>query len=230
MIIIKENIEHLQSVIKKNLKNVDQKNPLIKTKIILILKFEMQDKLIISSKEMIELLKKQIAFYLINVEIMRKELISYKIIINNLSITIQIKLMKLKLMIKYFRDILRKGSKRFKIKKFTIINLIEENKSEIEKGLKTLKKIKLNKIKEIDLIEKLNKNKNKIKKINKNEVEKSNKNKNKIKETNKNEVEETKLKKVKKFKIIILSKVFFRIIEFYECLCALCAFDFTTLI
>ena len=162
---------------------------------------------------------------------MRRELILYKIIINNFSTTTQIKLMKLRLMIRYLQDILKKKSKRFKIKKFTIINLIKKNKNKIEKRLKTLKKTKSSKIKEINLIEKSNKNKNKVKETNKNEIEKfdKNKNKSKIKKTNKNEIEKTKSKKVKKLKIIILSKVFLRIIEFYEYLCALCAFDFTTL-
>ena len=137
--------------------------------------------------------------------------------------------MKLKLKIKYFQNILKKKLKRFKIKKFTIINLIKKNKNEIEKELKALKKTKLNKIKEIDLIEKSNKNKNKIKKMNKNEIEKSNKNKNKIKKMNKNEIKKTELRKIKKFKIIILLKIFFRIIEFYECLYTLYVFDFITL-
>ena len=144
---------------------------------------------------------------------MRRELILYEIIINNFLITTQIKLIKLKLMIKYLRNILKKRSKRFKIKKLTIINLIEGNKNKIEKGLKALKKTESNKIKEINLIEEFDKNKGKSK----------------IKKMNKNEIEETKSRKVKKFKVIILSKVFFRIIEFYKCLCALYALDFTTL-
>ena len=137
----------------------------------------------------------------------------------------------MRLIIKYFRNILKKRLKKFKIKKFTIINLIKKNKNKIEKKLKTLKEIKLNKIKEINLIEKLNKDKNKIKKTNKNKIEKfdKNKNKDKIKKINKNEIEKTKLKKVKKFKIIILLKIFFRIIEFYKCLYILYVFDFTTL-
>ena len=166
---------------------------------------------------------------MINVEVIRKKLILYEIIINNLAITIQIKLIKLKLIIKYLRNILKKESKRFKIKRFTIINLIERNKNKIEKRLKTLKKVKLNKIKRINLVEKSNKNKNKIKKTNKNEIEKLNKSKSKIKKTNKNKIEKTKSRKIKKFKIIILSKIFLRITKFHKCLYILYVFNFTTL-
>ena len=137
--------------------------------------------------------------------------------------------MKLRLIIRYFRDILKKKSKKFKIKRFTIINLIKKNKNKIKKRLKALKKTKLNKTKKIDFDEKSDKNKGKVKKANKNEVEKLNKDKDKVKKANKNEIEETKSKKVKEFKIIILSKIFFRTIEFYKCLYALYAFDFTTL-